>query len=239
MSRSTGPLRKIVPALAVGLSAVLVGCSSGQVTQTDSIEPAVNGNRGNVGNIALRDVMIAFPEFGDYSAGDDAPLVLTIVNTGKTEDELVSVTSPASPDVQVLGDTALPGGMSLQVVVPDDSALADTTSAPETTESADAPESTEDADPSAPGGVTGTATEPSGPSGTETVEESVDTEPSTELDFGTIGIVLTDLVADLENGRNVPVTFVFAKAGTITVNLPIASPTTPRPDPEEDGGSGH
>jgi len=234
VSRSAGPLRKIVPAVAVGLSAMLVGCSAGQVTQTDSIEPAVNGNRGNVGDIALRDVMVAFPEFGDYSAGDDAPLVLTIVNTGSAEDELISVTSPAAPEVELIGDTALPPGLSLQVVVPDEDVLADATSEAQTTEpSADAPEETGDADPSAPGG---TGEESAPPSSDEV--ETTEPQPSSPLDFGTISVVLTDLVQDLPIGRNVPVTFVFANAGSITINLPIASPTTARPDPPEDEEQG-
>ena len=85
--RFTGPLRTILPALTTGLVAGVValgiaGCGSGQVTQTDSVQPAVNGNQGNVGDVALRDVLVAYPESGAYRAGEDAPLTLTIVNAG-------------------------------------------------------------------------------------------------------------------------------------------------------------
>ena len=243
LSRSTGPLRKIVPAVAVGLAALLVGCSSGQVTQTDSMEPAVNGNRGDVGDIALRDVVIAYPESGEYSAGDDAPLVLTIVNTGGTEDELVEVTSPAAGEVELIGNARVPGRMSLQVIVPDESA--ETSSSQPTTTGTTVPEESI-TDPSPPA-ETGDESAAPPPDSEEppTLSDTPDSEatetptdsPSEEV--GTMSIVLTDLVQDLPIGRNVPVTFVFANAGEITVNLPIASPATARQDPpeaEEDSG---
>lgn len=223
--RSTGPLRTILPAVAVGLMALgIAGCSAGQVTQTDSIEPAVNGNRGNVGDIALRDVMVAYPESGRYTAGDDAPLVLTIVNTGGTDDVLTSVTSPAATKVELLGDTSLPGRAALQVVVPDESTPSSASSAtsPETTESS-LPESSI-TEPSAPA-VTDTPTSESEPA------ESLPSVSGTELapqEVGTLSIVLTGLTADLPIGKNLPVTFVFAEAGEVTINLPIGSPATAR-----------
>ncbi|GAB3461059.1 copper chaperone PCu(A)C [Actinophytocola sediminis] len=228
VSRSTGTLRRIVPAVAVSLSALLVGCSAGQVTQTDSIEPAVNGNRGDVGDIALRDTLLAYPESGDYREDDDAPLVLTIVNTGDAADELVSVSSPAAREVELIGDPSLPGRTSLHVVVPDESTETTESSAPSDTSTPETSESSEtDAtDPSAPPSAS------ESPSATESAE--------LETEIGRMSIVLTGLVQDLPPGRNVPVTFVFANAGQITVNLPIATPTTSRPDPTDDGeDSGH
>ena len=102
----TRPLRKLVPAVAIGVGALLgiVGCSAGQVAQTADMEPAVNGNTGQVGNIMLRDVQVAFPENGEhYGAGEDAPLLLTIVNVGGEDDRLTEVTSPAG-EVEIIGN---------------------------------------------------------------------------------------------------------------------------------------
>lgn len=236
VSRSTGPMRKIAPAVAAGLAALLVGCGAGQVTQTDSMEPAVNGNRATVGDIALRDVVVAFPDSGDYEAGDDAPLLLTIVNVGEGTDELLSVSSPAAEDVELTGDTNLPSRMSLQVLMPDEV----TTSTPETTETSIPDESIETPSPPAETGEQ-SASPPPESDQEPTVTGTADPDAGSELEnqIGTMSIVLTGLVQDLPIGRNVPVTFVFAKAGQITVNLPIASPTTARQDPpeaEEDSG---
>lgn len=229
--RSTGPLRTILPAVAVGILALgVVGCSAGQATQTDSVEPAVNGNRANVGEIALRDVVLAYPEEGGpYQAGDDAPLVLTIVNIGGTDDELTAVTSPAAAEVELLGDVTLPGRSRLQVVVPDESTQPATSSA-----ASSEPESTESA---APGSSSAEPSESSAPpSESESAPEPTSTEVSAE-EVGMLSIVLTDLTANLPTGRNVPITFVFAEAGEVTVNVPIGSPATPRPEAEHEGGS--
>ena len=226
--RSTGPLRTLLPAVAVGLAALVVaGCSAGQVTQTDQMKPAVNGNKGDLGDVALRDVLVAYPESGSYDAGDDAPLTLTIVNVGGTDDELTAVSSPAAKEVELLGDVSLPGRAALQVVVPDEST-------PSSASSATSPETTESSLPDS------SITEPSPPgeTGTETSESASETTSTPEVtgteiapqEVGTLSIVLTDLTADLPIGRNVPVTFVFAEAGEITLNLPIGAPATARPE---------
>lgn len=252
LSRSTGPLRKIVPAVAAGLAALLVGCSSGQVTQTDTMPPAVNGNYGDVGDIALRDVMLAYPESGEYREGDDAPLVLTIVNTGSEDDELVSVSSPAARDVELIGNTRIPGRTSLQVIVPDESAE---TSQPTTTETTETEtettgttipeESITEPSPPAETGEESPAPPPDSeepPTLSDTADSEATETPTTSPleEVGTMSIVLTGLVQDLPLGRNIPVTFVFANAGQITINLPVASPATARQDPPDTGDdSGH
>lgn len=226
--RSTGPLRKIMPAVAVGLVALgIAGCSSGQVTQTDTIEPAVNGNQGNVGSIALRDVVIAYPESGGYDAGGDAPLTLAIVNVGGSDDELTSVTSPAAAKVELIGRGTLPARSGLTVVVPE-SAGSSSSSSAEPTGSAE----------SSTGGIASGEPDPSGGSGIASGEPAPTASPSvtpTDVapeDIGTMSIVLTDLTKDLPIGRNVPITFVFAGAGQITITVPIDSPETGRAEPE-------
>jgi copper(I)-binding protein len=249
VSRSTGPLRTILPAAAVGLAALLVGCSAGQVTQTASIRPAVNGNQADLGQLALRDVMLAYPEGGEYRAGDQAPLVLSIVNTGNSDDELVSVSSPAAADVQLVGTTNVPGGTALKVIAPEEpvgessapSETSDATSesAPPT-ESSLPDESITEPQPPADTATGTTSSEESAPPQTES-SDSTATETPTSLapdEIGVVSIVLTGLVQDLPMGRNVPVTFVFADAGSVTIQLPIAAPETARQDPpenEEDG----
>lgn len=226
--RTTRPLRELVPAVAIGVSALLgiVGCSAGQVAQTAEMEPAVNGNSGQVGTLALRDVQIAFPESGEpYEAGEDAPLLLSVVNTGGEDDELVDVTSPAG-EVELIGNPSIPAGTSLQVVLPEGSGSASSSSTTTTTETS---ETTESVSTEVPGSsVPGTETsEPSGSSTSVTSTDSQDVAP-----VGTMSLVITGLTADLPFGRNVPVTFEFANAGKITILLPIGAPATPRPEAE-------
>ncbi|OLF09217.1 copper chaperone PCu(A)C [Actinophytocola xanthii] len=249
VSRSTGPLRTILPAVAVGLAALLVGCSAGQVTQTASIRPAVNGNQADVGDIALRDVMLAYPESGEFRAGDQAAVLLSIVNTGNADDELVSVSSPAATDVVLVGVTNLPAGTAIKVIEPEEpvgESSAPTQTSDATSESAPPTESSVPdesiTEPQPPGDTqTGTtSSDESAPPQTES-SDSTATETPTSLapdEIGVMSIVLTGLVQDLPIGRNVPVTFVFAEAGAVTIQLPIASPETARQDPPEDEGEG-
>jgi copper(I)-binding protein len=224
---TTRPLRKLVPAVAIGVSALLgiVGCSAGQVAQTADMEPAVNGNMSQVGNLLLRDVMVAFPENGEpYAVGEDAPLQLTIANVGSADDELVGVSSPAGK-VEIIGNASIPGQSALQVVRPGDNPSAPTsesseTSAPET--SGTETSGTETTGSEAPSGSS------SAPAATTTTEESV---PDV---VGTISLVITGLTGDLPFGKTVPVTFEFKNAGKVTVSLPVGSPSTPRAD-DRDG----
>jgi copper(I)-binding protein len=252
---TTRPLRKLVPAVVIGVSALLgtVGCGAGQVAQTAEMEPAVNGNTGQVGNLMLRDVMVAFPENGEaYRVGEDAPLLLTIVNVGGEGDELVGVTSPAG-EVEITGNPAIPGRSALQVVLPGENPSASSSqsssqssSAAETTEPSE-PGSTGSQTPSSGSGTTGTETTDTATSGTETESSAPPVTTTNEDDVpdvvGTISLVITGLTGDLPFGKQVPVTFEFAKAGKVTVSLPVAAPATPRAenrDHEVEGGSeGH
>jgi copper(I)-binding protein len=225
--RSTGPLRKILPAVAVGLAVLgVAGCSAGQVTQTDRVLPAVDGNQGDAGDNLLRDVLIAAPESGSYDTGDDAPLTLTIVNQGSADDELTSVSSPAAGKVELTGDTSLPSRAALRVLVPEESAPSSasaTTTGTPTSESS--PGSTETSQPGGSSSAPGTAASEPAVTGTELAPEVV----------GSLSIVLTDLTVDLMPGKNVPVTFVFAEGGSVTINVPIDNPAQARTASADNG----
>lgn len=231
--QTTRPLRKLLPAVAIGASALLgiVGCSAGQVAQTSEMPPAVNGNSGQAGDIMLRNVLVAFPENGEpYKSGDDAPLLLSIVNTGTEDEELVGATSPVG-DIEMIGNPTIPAGTALQIVLPDENT---SESATTTTESSETSESSET---EAPGSET---------SGSETSETSVtSTEAPAETEavsppvVGTMSLVITGLTADLPFGKNVPVTFEFANSGTVTLELPVGAPATPRPQTEVVEEEGH
>lgn len=231
--QTTRPLRKLVPAVAIGASALLgiVGCSAGQVAQTADMAPAVNGNTAEVGTIALRNVVVAFPENGEaYAEGEDAPLLLSIVNSGTGDDELVSVTSPAGK-VEIIGNKSLPAGTALQVVLPEENPSASTT---ETTESTSETSESSESSGSSGAGDEAPGTETSEPPETGASSEAPEsTEAVSPPAVGTVSVIITGLSADLPFGKNVPVTFEFANAGKVTVQIPVGPPATPRPEATE------
>lgn len=245
----TGALRTILPAAALGLAGVLgiTGCSAGQVTQTDSIQPAVNGNQGQVGDLYLRDVRLAYPEDGSYDKGDEVVLLLSIVNDGDTATALESVTSDISESqAELLGNTSLPGRYGLHVVAPEEPAgeeAPETTGASETaTETSVTGTSMPESSTETPGGDEPPASEePSGANETSadvtTTEQP--TQPAEEPEVGTLSIVFTGLLVDLPIGRNVEVTFRFADGSEIELALPIGAPTTAREEPPADEEGGH
>lgn len=103
---------------ALGLTLLLGGCSAGLNTQMTEQEVAVDGASGQIGPIAVRNARFPFPAGDDhyYPAGSDVSLLMTVANTGVTEDELVSVTSPAAESAEIEGQRRLPGQRTLRAV---------------------------------------------------------------------------------------------------------------------------
>jgi periplasmic copper chaperone A len=115
------PARPRTAAALTGAALVIVlalaGCGAGQLSQTAQQTTATGGANGQVGDIAVRDAQLRYdrpvPGGEVYAAGQDAPLQLTIVNEGATQDRLVAVTSPFATAVVILGETRIPGGQVL------------------------------------------------------------------------------------------------------------------------------
>lgn len=123
MTRRTRFVGRSIAAFAasgVALSAALTGCSAGQVSQTATQEPAINGVNGNLGELALRNVHIAATQSGaQIQPGRDVDLVFVVTNqSADTPDKLVSVTSDVGR-VQLTGSRDIPIGGSLVVGTPD------------------------------------------------------------------------------------------------------------------------
>jgi hypothetical protein len=106
-----------VAAATTLLLAPLAGCGAGQVAHTAEIQSVVDGATARVGDIAILDAQFLFtgPVPGDevYPVGADAPLHLTIVNSGETPDRLVRVSSPIAASGIVMGPTTVPANGSL------------------------------------------------------------------------------------------------------------------------------
>ncbi|TFV88463.1 copper chaperone PCu(A)C [Blastococcus sp. CT_GayMR20] len=104
VSRNTKLLRAIVNiALSLLAVTVLSGCSAGQVTQTATQDRDKTGGFGQVGDIAIRAVQLAYPPDGVYQPGDEAELSMAIVNSGTVDDRLVSISGEPFSGVTVNG----------------------------------------------------------------------------------------------------------------------------------------
>jgi copper(I)-binding protein len=113
----------VTPGLAAcGLAATvaLSGCGAGQVSQTATQEPAVNGTLATVGPISLRNIHLRAPQSGDYvQPGRDVELLFVAVNgSPDVNDKLVSITSDIGT-VSLSGDTSIPVNGVLVVGEPD------------------------------------------------------------------------------------------------------------------------
>jgi copper(I)-binding protein len=210
---------KRVAAAVAGLAGLVImlvvaGCGAGQNTQTDSMPPAVNGAQGQAGPIAIRDARFAVPDRGVYPAGTSAELVLTIVNTGPTDDELTEVTSPVADEVQISGDRILVARRAVQVT-------GGGAATPPSSSSSVAPTSTRPTSSSVSVSASGSST--ARPTSTSSV--------SPPVELGKATVVLKGLNTPLYSGKTYPVTFVFRNAGSVTIELPIANPPSARPEP--------
>lgn len=182
-------------AVAIAMTAALSlgACAAGQHAQTVEQYSVVDGAMGNVGSIGVRDAGIAAPkDVAGYAAGDSAQLVLALVNNGTSADQLVSVTSSAAASV-VLATS----GSSTPA--PGSAASSDSASAPPSTAS---------------------------PSRSATGSGPISIPPNTLVRVGAgqpAGgvITMTGLKQPLTPGVTVPVTFAFASAGRITIQLPV------------------
>lgn len=200
--------------LALGAAFVLAGCGAGQITQTDTQQPAVNGTYAQVKTIVLRDAAVQYPTSGaGYAAGATPALTLTIVNQGAQDDTLVSVTTEDGTQATVGGSKDVVAGHSL-VIGPDD-----------------AVESTNEVEPTSSGAPTSSSQAPTSSTGTSSATSSSAEAPSSSVTptaapatVGKATVTLPALKQPLWPGQVIKVTFVFKNAGPVTVELPVAAP---------------
>ncbi|OCB55542.1 hypothetical protein A5677_18520 [Mycobacterium malmoense] len=111
-------------AALIGFAAVvailLSACGAGQVSQMAVQEPAINGNKVTIKNVALRNIHIRAAQTGDFlQPGRTVDLVLVATNQSPdTPDRLVSITSDVG-SVALSGDGRLPAGGMLLIGTPD------------------------------------------------------------------------------------------------------------------------
>ncbi|WP_344862835.1 hypothetical protein [Amycolatopsis ultiminotia] len=210
---------------ALGAALVLAGCGAGQITQTDTQQPAVNGTYAQVKTLVLRNAAVQYPAKGSgYSAGQPAPLTLTVVNQGQRDDKLVSVTSAGSTaPAAISGDATIVAGHSL-VIGPTDADESTGEQAAPGSSSASAPPPSSGGSPS----DTGSAQPPASGDNVATGTPGAPPPSSAQVQLGTGTVELQGLKQPLWPGMTIPVTFTFQNAGPISVELPVAAPANAR-----------
>ncbi len=111
--------RFAVVGLVALVAALLSGCGAGQISQMATQEPAVNGNRVTINNVAVRDIRMQAVQTGDFlQPGRTVDLVAVAVNQSPdVPDRLVSITSDIGT-VNIAGDGRLPAGGMLFIGKP-------------------------------------------------------------------------------------------------------------------------
>ena len=96
--------RAAVPLVVLTVaSALLSACAvdQGAVAQSSEEVPSIQGVGAAAGHVTVDDALVLFPPRLQYPAGSDAPLSLVITNGARTDDRLVSASSPAARAVDI------------------------------------------------------------------------------------------------------------------------------------------
>jgi copper(I)-binding protein len=121
-------LRAVTLGVLLFSPVALTACSAGQETQTETQNRDKTGPMAEVGDLALRQIQLAYPSGGAYEDGDDAELQMTIVNTGTEDDTLTDITGDGFSDFRITGGGTAAGsggstGSRPEVQIPADSSL--------------------------------------------------------------------------------------------------------------------
>ena len=224
----------------------LTACSAGQTPQTVTQVRDKVGPIGQVGDMYLRGVVLAYPSGGVYNAGDDATLNMAMVNNGNQADTLVSITGPGFTAIRV-GTASASSSASTTGSPTSGSTSATSTSASSTSASSTSRASTSTGSTSA-GSTSASPTSASSTSSSATATTSSPSATGNQVGIripahsavflgepGPNGetaptVTLVGLERQLRPGQTIPLTFTFARAGTLTLQALVAAPNSAVPE---------
>ncbi|MBM7807235.1 hypothetical protein JOD57_003072 [Geodermatophilus bullaregiensis] len=206
-------LRATVVGALVVSPVALGACSAGQVSQTGTQDRDKVGPQAQVEDVLLRQVLLAYPEEGRYEEGDDAELIVTIVNASNETETLTGIEGEGFSGLQVAGTGPTPSPSSPPGNQP--------TATPTPGSTGATPGSPTPATPSAPSAPT------SSPSPEASSELALEIPADSSLFVGREDgstITLQDLTEPLTPGQDLTLTFTFEQAGEITTQVVVAGP---------------
>ena len=86
--------------------AALSACSAGQITQTATQERDKVGPSVDTGSLDLRQVLLEYPNDGEYEEGESAELLAAIANDANEADTLIGIEGDGFESVRVTGGSA-------------------------------------------------------------------------------------------------------------------------------------
>jgi len=197
----------------------LSACSAGQVTQTATQQRDKTGAMAQVGHITLREAQLAYPTGGTYEAGDDAELMVAIVNEGDKSDTLTGVDGKGFSDAVISDGTSSSAATS--------SAAPSSAATSGSAASSSAPSSSAASSSATSSGATSSsATSSSATSSSATPSGSIEIPAGTTIYVGLddSSVTLTGLDDSLTTGQFLDVTLTFEEAGDVTVPVTVANP---------------
>jgi len=208
------PVRRIGIGLAVAAALFTSACAAGQHAATADENNTVDGTNATVGTVDLRGIVVE-PPTGSmiaYPSGSDMALKIVIVNNANQPDNLTSISSPAFSDWGAFASAA----DADEVVAAHAAALS----------------------PSAPGPSASTSSVPAAQ--LPTPLRSIAIAANGRVGFGTpeaTGVLLLmDTKAAVYPANSIPVTFTFANAGQVVVQVPVSvsngMPSNVIPEPD-------
>ncbi|MFL6075639.1 MAG: hypothetical protein ACJ73S_19810 [Mycobacteriales bacterium] len=230
----------VLAASGIALVPVLAACGAGQLAETAKIKPTIRGADADLGHLGVRNAMVAYSETGIWSEGGDAPLNVWLTNFGDSDDRLVGVSTDAARSVVLVGSE--PGAQPLNSPRPSGSATPQATASASGSPSPSAslsgsptPSGSTSPTPSAGGSATPSGSarptaspSPSAPAG-RPVDVKVPAQALVRLADDGPHLELRNLTKNLTPNSVISVTFRFEKAGSVTLRLPMNTPSSPAP----------
>jgi hypothetical protein len=201
---------------------VLSACSAGQTPQTALEQRDKTGVRAQVGDLAIREVMLAYPDGGSYASGSDAELQIAIANDGGQDDTLTGISGEGFSGA-VFTDAASAAALT----APKTSAAAPTPAPTSATSSAAATGASATAGPTTSAASSSPAAPTTSAGPAAPTELAIPAGQTVFVGTGADHITLTGLQSPLTTGQYVTLTLHFQKAGDVTLKATVANPASP------------
>lgn len=220
-----------VSAIAVGAVAAMAlsACSAGQITETDSKPPVITGIDANAGEIALRDIAVAFPGTQGYEEGDNAPLRLFLSNIGQSPDALVGVSVEEAEGITIVTDESFEPPESEEDEDEDENGTEDEDADENGTEDEDEDEGTEEDTDNGEGSTDENGTDNDVITGSP--EINIELSPSNRVAL----VPETEYFLQVEGlnnaflpGNTLDIEFMFESGESVTVPVPMDTPQDPQ-----------